>query len=111
MAVGAGHLAVIGGDAGLANGISKLAYRLRRKQPVGTDAHKAEPRLDAPERLQRRRAAAQRVPRIHCAQNGEIRIGVEALDESPALQVEIAGNIKTAADQSASLVIQTPGVF
>lgn len=37
MAVGGGHLAIIGGHSGSAEGTGKGTHRFRRKQPVGTD--------------------------------------------------------------------------
>ena len=56
-------------------------------------------------------AAAQRIPGVHGAQDGQVGIGVETVDESAALVVEVAGDIEPAADQPAALVIQAPGVF
>ena len=47
--------------------------------------------------------AAQRIPGVHGAQNGEIGIGIEALDESLALVIEVAGNVESPADQAAAM--------
>ena len=86
MAVGAGHLTVVRSHAGGTEGMSKLTYRFRREEPVGTDAHKAEPGLDASEHLLSRRMAVQRIPRFHGSQNGEVGVGVETLDKALAAQ-------------------------
>ena len=53
-------------------------------------------RIPAPESGFGKLIAADRVPGVHGAQNGQIRIGVKAIDEPLPLMVEIAANIETA---------------
>ena len=44
--------------------------------------------------------AAQRVPGVHGAQDGEVGVGVEPIDEALTLIVEVAGDIESPADQA-----------
>ena len=53
----------------------------------------------------------QRVPGVHGAQDGQVGIGVEALKEPLALVVQVAGNVESAANEAAALVIEPPGIF
>ena len=53
----------------------------------------------------------ERIPGIHGAQDGEIGIGVESLDEPLSLVIEVAGNVEAAANEAAAMVIEAPGVF
>ena len=72
---------------------------------------KAEAGLDATECLLRRGLAVQRIPGIHGAQDGEVGVGVEALDEPLALVIEIAGDIEAAADQASAMLVEAPRIF
>src|SRR5579875_435369 len=111
VSVVAGHLAVLAMRAGGANGLGKAPYVGLRKEPVRADADESEPRADAAEGLGRRPVAAQRVPRIHGAQDGKISIRFEALDKAPALLIEIAGDIESSANEPASVPVRGPWVL
>jgi hypothetical protein len=111
MAVGAGHLAVVRCHTRGTDGISKLPHRFRREEPVGTDAHKAEPGLDASEDFLGRRMAAEWIPRFHGSQNGEVGVGVETLNKAASLEIKVAGDIEASPDQASTMIGDAPGIF
>src|ERR1035437_5076736 len=111
MAVGAVHLAIIGMNAGRANGMGEATHSFRRKKPVRADPHKAEARTNSPKGLEGRRLTMQRVPDVHGPQDGQVGVGVKALDEPVTLVVEVAGNVKAATRQAASGAVHGPWVF
>ena len=78
---------------------------------VGVDANEAEPRLDTAKRLLRRGITPQRIPGVHGAQDGEVGVGVKALDKSIALEIEVAGDVETLADEPAAMTICGPGIL
>src|ERR1035437_5958699 len=100
MAVGAGHLLVIGLHAGGANGVGKVAHGLGRKEPVGADADKAEAGANPAKGFGCRGASSLRVPDVHGAQNGQIGVGVKAVDEALSLVVEVAGDVKAPSNEA-----------
>ena len=89
----------------------KAPHLFSGKEPVGADADKAQPGLDSPEGLLGRSVAAQRIPGIHGAQDGQVGVGVEALDEPLALIIEITGDVEAPAGQSAAFAVRCPGIF
>ncbi len=109
--VSAGHLAVLGVNPGGANCLGEFPDRIWRKQPVGADSHKNQAGANAAEGFPRRSTAIQRVPGVHGAQNGQVGIGVEAVDEPLSLVIEVAGDIETPANQAATLVVEAPRVL
>src|SRR6185437_13034488 len=92
----AGHLAVLAMRASNANRLCKAPHIGLRKQPVRADTDKREMSSDAPEGLYWRAVTTQRVPRVHGAQDGKISVRFKAVEEAPALLVEIAGNVEPA---------------
>src|SRR5581483_5116477 len=104
------HLTIVDIRSGGAYLLSKAAHRVGGEEPVGADANEAEPRADTAVGLNRRSIAANRIPCIHRAQDGEIGIGIKAVDEALALVIEITGDVEAAADEATSAV-QQPGVL
>ena len=114
VAVVTDHFAVLGLSAGGANGFGEPLHLAAGKSQSVLMPMKMQPGADAAEGLLRRVVAAQRIPGIHGAQNGEVGVGVEAVDEAPALVVEIAGDIEAAADEASAWPLPArrgPGIF
>ena len=109
MAMGSGHFPILCMDAGGANCLGKVSDRGGRKEPVGADSHKTEPGLDSAKYLGCGAADGDGLPGVHGAQDGEVGIGVEAIDEPFALVVKVAGNIESPADETAALVVEAQG--
>ena len=86
------HLPVIGMGARLADGLGKLAHLGGGEKPVGADADEAELGANAAKSLFWRGVSANRIPGIHGAQN---------VDEAFSLVVEVAPDVKPAADETA----------
>src|SRR5579863_9136987 len=60
-------------------------------------------------RVRRGGGAAHRIPGLHGAKDGEIGVGVEAIDEALTLVVEIAADVETSADEAAAIFAR-PGI-
>src|SRR6202034_3645508 len=100
MAVVAGHLAIVGLGAGLQDAFSEAAHLDGGKKPIRADADEAQPRTDAAKSLLRRGEPSQWIPGVHGTQNGQVSVGVEALNESLALVIQIAGDVEAPAGQT-----------
>ena len=111
VAMCARHLPIIRIHPCRADHVCELPNRLRRKQPVRTDPHKAQPCTNSAKHLLRRCVSIQRVPGVHGAQDGQVSVGVKTVDESPPLVVQVARNIKSTANQAAAVLVQRPRVF
>jgi len=94
MAMIAVHFAIFGLYAGGANCIGKFAYRRRREEPVGANAHKVQTRANPSEGLlgEAWPCSGSRFPWFA---KWQIGVGVEAIDKATSLVVEIAADYRT----------------
>ncbi len=108
MAMIAGHFAVVGLGARGSDGFGESPHIFGRKEPVRADTDKAELSADTAECLLRRGVPEQRIPCIHGAQNRQVGVGVKALNESIALKIKVAGDVKALADKAAAMAVCCP---
>src|SRR5271157_3656407 len=89
------ELGVVASRSCGSNALSQRTHVFRRKQPVGSNAHQRNVRLNPLQRLRFRGIAVRQIEGVHCLRDHQVRVCIEALHELLALVIEIAGHVVT----------------